>query len=73
MPYYDLRCTTCGREFNQKASVSEFVNRSIACPACQSTTLESVFKRAPATIIKSDPAPAACPHAQMCGGSCPLE
>ena len=70
MPYYDLRCASCGGEFNQKASVAEKTEKRIPCPACGSTDLETVFRGAPAAIMKSGGAPVECPNAHICGAGC---
>jgi putative FmdB family regulatory protein len=71
MPYYDLRCTACGLEFNQRASVSEKSANTIPCSACGSMELETVYKGASAAIVKSSTGSGQdCPHAHICGASC---
>lgn len=44
MPFYDLKCTKCGNEFNIMASMNEKRTKSIKCPNCQSNELETIFK-----------------------------
>ena len=70
MPYYDLRCKTCNKESNVKATIAQKTERSIKCPECGSTDMVTVFKRAPAVLkggmgSGSDTA-AFCPSADEC-------
>ena len=67
MPFYDLRCTECDREYNISASMSEKTEKRIPCPDCGSLKLETVYKGAPG-IIKGLSAPPSCPNRQTCGG-----
>ena len=69
MPFYDLRCVACDKEYNIKASMSEKTEKRIACPDCGSFELVTVYKAAPA-YIKSTKAPE-CPNRKACGESCP--
>jgi len=70
MPFYDLVCKKCGKEFNQKASISERESKSIECPECGSNELDPVFKNV--NIIKSRTSSAPqCPNINACGGCCP--
>lgn len=68
MPFYDLRCATCGEEFNIRASVAERENQQIACPACGTHDLQPVFKTAH-FAVKTEAAPA-CPNSHICGPAC---
>jgi putative FmdB family regulatory protein len=68
MPFYDLRCTACGEEFNIRASVAEREQQKIACPACGLYDLRPVFKAAHFSV-KTEEAPA-CPNSQICGARC---
>lgn len=68
MPFYDLRCAKCKKEFNIKASISDKTERRIPCPECGSYDMESVFKAAP-FYIKGNKAPD-CPNSHICGTGC---
>ena len=68
MPFYDLRCTACEREYNISASMAEKSEKQIPCPDCGSFELETVFK-APPAFVKNKPAPG-CPNRNTCGASC---
>ena len=68
MPFYDLRCANCSKEFNIMASVAARMEQRIACPQCGAYDLSPVFKAAHFQIKKDD-APA-CPHSHMCGAGC---
>ena len=72
MPFYDLRCEVCDKEFNIMATMSDKMNKRIPCPDCGSLDMETVFKSAPFYIKGglSEPA-AACPNSHTCGASCP--
>lgn len=69
MPYYDLKCTECGNEFNKKASIEERTEKRIQCPACGSNKLDAVFKSVNYIKSSKDNAP---PCAGCCGGGCPF-
>jgi putative FmdB family regulatory protein len=66
VPFYDLRCPKCSKEYNISASISEKSEKQIPCPDCGSFELETVFKGAPA-YIKSMKTPE-CPNRGICGG-----
>ena len=68
MPFYDLRCSKCDKEFNISASMKEKSEMRIPCPVCASFDLETVFKGAPA-FIKGANAPK-CPNRHVCGTGC---
>ena len=68
MPFYDLRCEKCDKEFNILASVTEKSNRRIPCPECGSVDLKTVYKGAPA-YIKTAKTPE-CPNRHICGEGC---
>ena len=72
MPFYDLRCTDCDKEFNIKASIKDKTDKNIKCPECGSYNMESVFKSANFYVkgIKNDKMPE-CPHSKVCGSGCP--
>ena len=44
MPFYDLRCPKCDKEYNISASMTEKSEKKIPCPDCGSFDLETVFK-----------------------------
>ena len=68
MPFYDLRCPACDKEFNISASMADKTEKRIPCPVCGSLQLETVYKRAPA-YAKSAGAPQ-CPNRHICGEGC---
>ena len=68
MPFYDLRCPKCEKEYNILASITKKTEKRIPCPDCGSLDLETVFKGAPA-YIKSAKA-SECPNRHVCGAGC---
>ena len=69
MPFYDLSCPECDKEFNILASVKDKTEKRIPCPECGSLDLKTVYKGAPAYISakKSE-----CPNQHICGSAgCP--
>ncbi|NLO36449.1 MAG: zinc ribbon domain-containing protein [Clostridiaceae bacterium] len=76
MPYYDLRCASCQTAFSVKASIQARSEKSIRCPSCTSTELETVYRQV--NILKyrdqncdtcSGEAPS-CAAGGCCGGHC---
>jgi len=67
MPYYDLFCPVCDREYNISASMTEKSRKTISCPECGSRDLQTVFKTPPAYIKKSA---VECPNSHICGAGC---
>ena len=72
MPFYDLRCPKCDKEYNISATMSDKTERLIPCPDCGSLDLETVYKGAPAVLKGSAPS-GGCPNSSICGsgGGCP--
>ena len=68
MPYYDLYCPSCDKEYNIAAKMSDKIAKTIACPDCGSVELETVFKTAPAYIKSMKQAE--CPNRHVCGAGC---
>ena len=68
MPFYDLRCPLCDKEYNIYASMTQKTEKQIPCPDCGSVELETVFKGAPAYIKSSKTSE--CPNRHICGGGC---
>ncbi|MDR0491166.1 MAG: zinc ribbon domain-containing protein [Oscillospiraceae bacterium] len=69
MPFYDLRCTICDKEFNIMASMSDKTNRLIPCPECGSTDMETVYKSAPFYIKSGQPPAQTCQNSHACGAA----
>ncbi len=76
MPYYELSCTGCGREFTKKASIRERSEKLISCPDCAGVELETVYRQVNILRYRGrdcDVCPAAAGPAPACGGgSCIL-
>ena len=70
MPFYDLYCKSCDKEYNIKASMKEKTERQIQCPDCSSTEMESVYKSAPFYVKNMANSTPACPRSDVCGGGC---
>ena len=70
MPFYDLHCKNCDKEFNIKASMSDKTERKIQCPDCNSTEMESVFKSAPFYVKSTANGNPRCPQSEVCGSGC---
>ena len=68
MPFYDLHCAGCNKDFNIRASVSDKTEKRIACPECGSNDMETIF--APVNFHVKRNAPAACPNSHVCGSGC---
>ena len=68
MPFYDLKCTKCGHEFNVMAKMSEREGKLIKCPQSQDNQLEAVFKSV--NIVSSRSSEKDCPNRHVCGGCC---
>ena len=43
MPYYDYKCSKCGRKFNVKETFEEHGRKRVKCPKCASQKVERVF------------------------------
>ena len=71
MPFYDLHCGECNKEFNIMATIADKTERRIPCPECGSTQLETVYNAAPAYIKSGGNAMPACPNISACGAGCP--
>jgi putative FmdB family regulatory protein len=69
MPFYDLRCPKCKKEYNIRATIAEKTEKRIACPDCDSFELETVYKSAPAYIKNIKDVITACPNQHKCGGN----
>jgi putative FmdB family regulatory protein len=70
MPFYDLKCTKCGKEFNIMASMSQREKKLIKCPNCGNNELDPIFTNV--NIVQTRKSePMACPNFERCGGSCP--
>jgi putative FmdB family regulatory protein len=67
MPFYDLHCSECEKEFNILASIKDKSEKRIPCPKCGSLDLKTVYKGAPA-YIKNIKTPE-CPNFNTCGAS----
>lgn len=70
MPYYDLKCTECGEEFNKMATMREREQKLVKCPQCGSNELEPVFKSVNIIQSRKTPEMPTCPNAGKCGGCC---
>jgi len=69
MPNYDLRCQTCDKEYNIRATIAEKSEQRIPCPDCGSFELETLFK-APPAYVKGASGGVKCPNAAGCGSAC---
>jgi len=68
MPFYDLRCPTCEKEYNISASITDKTEKRIPCPDCGSFELETVYKGLPAYI--KNKSGGKCPNRNVCGSGC---
>ena len=68
MPYYDLFCPSCEKEYNISAPMTDKSDKKIPCPDCGSRDLRTVFKTPPAYIKKSKTVD--CPNSHVCGAGC---
>ena len=71
MPFYDLRCVKCDKEFNIMASMADKTARRIPCPECGSTEMETVYNYAPAYVKSVGSNSPSCPNIHTCGAGCP--
>jgi len=67
MPFYDLSCPECDKEFNILASVAQKIEKRIPCPECGSFDLKTVYKGAPAYIKSAKNTE--CPNQRVCGSA----
>ena len=70
MPFYDMFCTACQKEFNVMATMAEKAERRIACPECSSTKMETIYKSAPAYIKGTGDKMPDCPNKNSCAMGC---
>ena len=70
MPFYDLHCENCDREFNIMASITDKSERRISCPECGSTDMQTIYKSPPAYIKSRGEKVPACPNGAACGAGC---
>lgn len=68
MPFYDLHCTDCDKDFNISASIADKVERRIVCPECGSAGMETIYK--PVSVHVKGDTPNACPNSHVCGAGC---
>ena len=69
MPFYDLRCIECDKEFNIKASIAEKTEHRVPCPECGSMNMETVYISAPVYIKNRSDGMPSCPNRSICGNS----
>jgi len=71
MPFYDLYCAACEKEFNIMATMADKTEKLIPCPECGSTQLDTVYNAAPAYIKGGGGSMPSCMNSSACGMSCP--
>ena len=71
MPFYDLRCTKCDKEFNIMATMADKAAGRIPCPECGTMGMVNVYKSAPYYNRGAVDTTPLCPNSQICGASCP--
>lgn len=69
MPFYDLRCPLCEKEFNISATIAEKSEKRVPCPECGSFDLKTVYKGAGPAYVKGKKMPE-CPNRNICGMGC---
>ncbi|MDP4093793.1 MAG: zinc ribbon domain-containing protein [Bacillota bacterium] len=70
MPFYDLKCSSCGEEFNAAAKISEREQKLIKCPKCGCNELETIFSKVNIIHSRKSAETPACPNSHICGGCC---
>ena len=70
MPFYDLRCGSCGKEFNIMASMADKAAKNIPCPECGTLDMQTVYNAAPAVVKSLGDRSAPCQPTRACAG-CP--
>jgi putative FmdB family regulatory protein len=71
MPFYDMRCADCAKDFTVRASVEDKVQKRVACPECGRHNMETIYRPVGVSVKASAPAaPATCPNAHICGSAC---
>ena len=71
MPFYDLKCKECGKEFNVMATMTEKEEKKIPCPDCGSRDLDRIYAKmnlsvGSASAKETSHTCPGCPHAQGC-------
>ena len=69
MPFYDLHCAACDKDFNISASVADKMEKRILCPECGSNRMETIYR--PVSVHVKSGAGDACPNSHVCGAGCP--
>ena len=69
MPFYDLHCNKCEKDYNIMASMADKTNHQIPCPDCGSNELETVYAVAPAYVKNVGDSAPTCPNSAGCAGS----
>jgi putative FmdB family regulatory protein len=57
MPIFDLRCSICGREFEQTITYEKKItgkNLGVHCPKCNSTLVQTIIKTSNPVIYKGE-------------------
>jgi len=71
MPYYDLYCGNCDKEFETRATIEDKMERRIPCPECGSLDLKTIYNSAPAYLKSGKEQMQKCPNSKTCGsGGC---
>ena len=71
MPFYDLHCVNCDKEFNIMASMADKTARNIPCPDCGSKEMNTVYKSAPFYVKRAGDTMPECANRNVCGSGCP--
>ena len=69
MPFYDLHCVPCNKDFNISASVAEKMEKQIVCPDCGSNDMETIYKPINIHTKRTQPS-SSCPNRHVCGEGC---
>jgi putative FmdB family regulatory protein len=69
MPFYDLHCPACNKDFNISASIADKTDRRIRCPECGAGDMETIYK--PVSVHVKREEGASCPKRHVCGAGCP--
>ncbi len=71
MPFYDFRCTRCGKEFDVLAALSDMEEKRIPCPDCGSRELTRVWQTANISVVNRSAAEEPRGGCRFCQKDCP--